>query len=101
MVCGCSWSMKIAERSSATDQLPQLVEDQPAQLVARHTVRGGAGGRRRRLRARAPRLEAREVAERLGRGVGQPRPLQQVPWLQVLREARAAEEPGADGHRRG
>src|SRR4051812_26239472 len=107
MVWGWSWSMKIAERSSAMrsapDQLAQLVEDHPANVVAGQLAvlmrprlhRGG-------LRPHGPRLEAGEVAERLGRvgGVGEPRPLREVARLEVLRERGAPEEAGAHGHGR-
>ena len=69
MVCGCSWSMKIAERSSAmvsAHQLPQLVEDHRAQVVAGQLAAArGRGGDRRRLGPHRPRLQAVEVAERL------------------------------------
>src|SRR3954453_9045950 len=75
--------MKIAERSSAISgssrvlegplahQLPQLVEDHRAEVVA--------GGRRRHrhrrgLRAHGPRLETAEVAERLRAGGTGPGP---------------------------
>src|SRR4051794_15484297 len=105
MVWGWSWSMKIAERSSAMStahQLAQLVEDHSAHVVAGQlAVRAGRRGHGRRLGPHGPRLETGEVPERLGRvgGVGKPRPLREVPRLEVLREGRAAEEPRADGHR--
>src|SRR4051794_32267390 len=100
MVCGCSWSMKIAERSSATaDQLPQFLENRAAQIVTGDRLFGRSRDRHR-LRRRRPWLQPFEVAERLVDAVGEPRPLHQVPRLEVLGQARAAEEAGADGHRR-
>src|SRR3712207_853249 len=103
MVWGCSWSMKIAERSSAMSaahQLAQLVEDHPPHVLAREGAvdRLRRRGHRGRLRARGPRLEAAEVAERLGGVlvVGEPRPLRQVARLEVVGQRRAAEEARPD-----
>src|SRR3954447_19514417 len=104
MVWGWSWSMKIAERSSAISgahQLAELVEDHAAHVVAGQlAVRAGRRGDGRRLGAHGPRLEAGEVAERLGRvrGVGKARPLRQVARLEVLGQRRAPEEARPNGH---
>src|SRR4051812_34099891 len=104
MVWGWSWSMKIAERSSAMSasyQVAELVEDHAAHVVAGQlAVRAGGRGDGGGLRTDGPRLEPGEVAEGLGRvrGVGEARPLRQVARLEVLRQRRAPEEARADGH---
>src|SRR3954453_9045949 len=119
MVCGCSWSMKIAERSSA-------MVSAPAPAARRGSSRGGRRGwseaapaparapgarstaRDRRSRRAAPRggdgarshgpgPETAEAAEGLVAVVREPRPLGEVLRLQVLGQRRAAEEARADG----
>src|SRR4051794_35007312 len=107
MVCGCSWSMKMNERSSAMSaphQLSELFDHEAPDLVAHLVVlavRPRLAGAGPELGLRAPRLEALERSER-HRGIGHVRhlrPVHEVLRLEVPPERAAPEVARADRHR--